>query len=145
MAALLSGRPPITPRPALDLAASNKENSIYPFEGRYFNPGYGEIELCAVGVRNRKGSASCNAVVDSLDDMLPGVFSPALDPPSLVFKSDSIFITHYKLSAFGGDVFNVSLWRSQEDVEVPTHSRGRNITDSDYSQNSMTANTGPGK
>ncbi|KAK1232776.1 hypothetical protein PQX77_004101 [Marasmius sp. AFHP31] len=83
-----------------------------PYEslaGKYANGGYGDIELCLLGVS--KQSRSCQEIIDELPTVLPGAVNSTI--PTFIAKWDRFWSTHVKLEHFDGFLFNITVLESR--------------------------------
>ncbi|KAF8884172.1 beta-lactamase/transpeptidase-like protein [Infundibulicybe gibba] len=115
--ALLLGPGP--PRPLRSTNATLPSvGSLASLAGNYTNPGYQTIELCIVANPGSNGtssnsSQSCKNLAAETPRTLPGAVNPSI--PTLLARVDSDSASHFMLTHWSGNVFNISALQS-----VPT-------------------------
>lgn len=98
---------PTTPRPS---NATFPYGNLSSIAGKYFNPGYGPLELCLVSEADPGASESCKALAQNISTILPGTVTP--DVPTLFARLDSPWASHFRFIHFDRGVFNVTTFAS---------------------------------
>jgi hypothetical protein len=96
-----------TPRPA---NASFPLGDLSSVAGKYYDPGYGEFELCLVSPNDSDPSAHCKGLAANISTVLPGTIPSGI--PTFFAEWNSDFFTHLRFTHFDGSLFNISVFAS---------------------------------